>query len=399
MAKAGGHAVPDDLLDKPRRYLADRLHVWTDRDVPTPGDDVRMAMALHAVAGTPHDVSRALTRLHARADELPIFAQALLAMALQKADDSRATEVLAKILVHVDERDAFARTEAPAVRYTQYFDSPIRTDAMVLLALTTVAPEHALVEKFARGLSRARDAGQLRNTQENAYALLAMASYARLREVEEPDLFARAWLGPQLVEQVAFEGRTFDVHEAEANVPVRGAKTPKVTVAKDGAGRLYYRVGMRWTPAQMPREPVAQGIAIERTLKAATGAPASTITAGELATIDLVVTVDTQQDYVVIEVPLPAGLEAVDTTIGKGGRARVRVGRPGHGWWVSHQELRGDRAVVFVDHLAPGRHTHSIPLRATTPGHYRMPPARAESMYYPEIYGFTAGEEVRVVAP
>jgi hypothetical protein len=100
----------------------------------------------------------------------------------------------------------------------------------------------------------------------------------------------------------------------------------------------------------------------------------------------------------VIEVPLPAGLEAVDTTIGKGGRARVRVSRPGHGWWVSHQELRGDRAVVFVDHLAPGRHTHSVPLRATTPGRYRMPPARAESMYYPEIYGFTAGEEVRVVA-
>jgi uncharacterized protein YfaS (alpha-2-macroglobulin family) len=358
-----------------------------------------MAMALHAVAGTAHDVNAATTRLYARAEELPMFGRALLLMAMHEgnSEDPRVKKLLAKIVANVDERDAFARTRAPAARYTEFFDSPIRTDAMVLLALTRVAPEHALVEKFARGLSHARDAGQLQNTQENAYALLAMAGYARLREVEEPDMFARAWLGPELVDEATFEGRTFAVHEAESNVPVGGAATPKVTVAKAGSGRLYYRVGMKWVPAEMPREPVAQGIAVARVLKAAGGAAATTITAGELATIEVTVSVDTQQDYIVIEVPLPAGLEAVDTTIGKGARARALPGR-GAGWWVSHQELRGDRAVIFVDHLAAGRHTTSIPLRATTPGRYRMPPARAESMYYPEIYGYTAGEEVRVVS-
>lgn len=397
MAARAGHDVPEEMLGRAQRYLSDRLHAWENRDIPTTHEDVRMAMALQALAGTPLYVPGAADALHARADELPIFGQALLLMAMHEAqaDDPRVKSLLAKILSHVDERDAFARTRAPAVQYTQYFDSPMRTDAMVLLALTRVAPDLPVVEKLARGLGRARDAGQLRNTQENAYALLAMASYARSHEAQEPDMFARAWLGPALLEDVEFEGRTFAIHEAEAKLPVRGSDTPKVTLAKQGNGRLYYRVGMRWTPAEAPREPVAQGIAIERTVKGADGREATKIGVGSLATIDVAVTADIQQDYVVIEVPLPAGLEAVDTTIGKGARARAAGGG---GWWVSHRELRADRIVLFVDHLVAGRHTISLPLRATTPGRYRMPPARAESMYYPEIFGYTAGEDVQVVS-
>ena len=75
------------------------------------------------------------------------------------------------------------------------------------------------------------------------------------------------------------------------------------------------------------------------------------------------------------------------------------MGRAGGGWWVDHKELHGDRVLLFVDHLAPGHHRIAIPLRATTPGIYRMPPARAESMYYPEIFGYTEGDEIRVVSP
>ena len=66
---------------------------------------------------------------------------------------------------------------------------------------------------------------------------------------------------------------------------------------------------------------------------------------------------------------------------------------------MNHRELRADRVVLFVDHLGPGRHVLTIPLRATTPGRYRLPPARAESMYYPEIFGHTAAASVVVRNP
>jgi uncharacterized protein YfaS (alpha-2-macroglobulin family) len=66
------------------------------------------------------------------------------------------------------------------------------------------------------------------------------------------------------------------------------------------------------------------------------------------------------------------------------------------GAWVSHQELRRDRAVVFADHLVPGVWTTTVFLRATTPGEYVMPAASAEMMYYPEVYGRTTARRVLV---
>jgi hypothetical protein len=148
---------------------------------------------------------------------------------------------------------------------------------------------------------------------------------------------------------------------------------------------------MEWAPSRPPTKPVARGLAVERSLNA------TTISAGDPVVLEINVTADAQQDYVVVEVPLPAGLEAVDTSIGRG--RSVRAGGTGRPWWASHHELRSDRVVLFADHLGPGRHTARLPLRATTPGRYAMPPARAESMYYPEIFGYTTGTSVEIAPP
>ena len=92
--------------------------------------------------------------------------------------------------------------------------------------------------------------------------------------------------------------------------------------------------------------------------------------------------------------PLPPGLEAVDTSLGKGGRARVIAGS--QGWWVSHQELRRDRAVIFADALRPGEHRTTIFLRAIAAGSFEMPPAEAHAMYTPELRGNTARARVDI---
>jgi len=127
------------------------------------------------------------------------------------------------------------------------------------------------------------------------------------------------------------------------------------------------------------------------------GVGESAIRAGELVALDVTIRVDAAARYVALDLPLPPGLEAVDDTIGSGRRARVLTG--GRGAWVSHQELRRDRAVVFADALAPGTHRTTVFLRATTPGRYAIPPAVAHAMYMPEIRGHTAESTVVVAAP
>jgi hypothetical protein len=120
--------------------------------------------------------------------------------------------------------------------------------------------------------------------------------------------------------------------------------------------------------------------------------------------------------HVALVDPLPAGLEALNpalattgTVPGDGG-SEVRplgapgLGRPGgagHWWWWSrpwfdHQNLRDERVEAFSFLLWEGVHTYRYVARATTPGTFVVPPAKAEEMYAPETFGRGATDRVVV---
>jgi uncharacterized protein YfaS (alpha-2-macroglobulin family) len=259
-----------------------------------------------------------------------------------------------------------------------------------------VAPDDPRVEKLMRGLGQLRAGGRIANTQERAYALLAFAEYARAREPDAADLRADLWIGRRPTADVELRGRIAPAVERRARIaaPETG-EVGRVTLRREGRGRMYWRVGMTWTRKDAGKRASTHGIALERSLRTRTrtvdGAP---IRAGELVALDVSIRVDAATRYVAVDLPLPPGLEAVDDTIGSGRRARVLAGGRGH--WVSHQELRRDRVVVFADALPAGTHRTTVFLRATTPGEYTMPAAVAHAMYTPEIRGHTPHTRVVV---
>lgn len=395
-----GIPVDDDVLQRARSFLDAELAKVRSHGTPTAHEDARAAMALLAIAASGPSNSEVLDELVGRAGSLPAFSRALLAMAVHAANpsDGRLPALLDSLRDRVELRGTTARSKAASRRFTAMFDSPIRTDAMILLALVRTAPEDPLIEPLARGLTKARDTGQLRNTQENAYALLAMAGYAELRESVEPEMNVRAWVGANMIVDAGFQGR--DLSLVHQTVQVEGTN-PLVTLERTGKGRLYYRVGMQWAPRPDTIQPQARGIAIERTIFDARGALGErSLVAGEGGTLEVVVTTDARQRYVAIDVPLPAGLEAVDRSLGRGGASKsVRTSTGGHSLPFSHHELRGDRVLVFVDHLPAGTYRYRVPVRATHEGVYSMPPATAAAMYSPEVSGNTGGRPVRVVSP
>ena len=61
------------------------------------------------------------------------------------------------------------------------------------------------------------------------------------------------------------------------------------------------------------------------------------------------------------------------------------------GWSISHQELRDDRAVFFLDWV-PSRGTYTVQYlaRCTLAGTATAPPAKVESMYDPENVALSA---------
>ena len=168
-----------------------------------------------------------------------------------------------------------------------------------------------------------------------------------------------------------------------------------VVLQREGQGRLYYRLGVSWAPAGDDLPARDQGLALTRVLRDRRGPLRGDLPAGEPIALDLELRAQRRVPYLVVDVPIPAGLEPVQLDLGQGRRAAAPLtGVDGH--WFNHEELRRDRVVLFADELPPGTHRHTIHLRSTTRGRYAFPPARAEAMYIPELYGRSSGALVDV---
>ncbi|MEM7392374.1 MAG: amino acid--tRNA ligase-related protein, partial [Verrucomicrobiota bacterium] len=171
------------------------------------------------------------------------------------------------------------------------------------------SPDDPRVVPLARGLSLERGGG-LRNTQERAYGLLALAEYAEHYEPDDPSFLAHVWAGSTPQPGVRFDTLDAPALRVDSTLGELGgvAQKRRVTLRRQGRGRAYYRVGMRWSPAEPPRTPVAAGIAVEATLRSAKGVldEGDVIAPGTPLALDLTLSADAPLDYVVLEVPLPA---------------------------------------------------------------------------------------------
>jgi hypothetical protein len=145
-----------------------------------------------------------------------------------------------------------------------------RTDAVVLDALIAMQPDSDLIVKVVRGLMAARENGRWGNTQENVWVILAMDRYFNTFENVEPDFIARVWLGDTYVAESEFRGYTTDTYET--TVPMRYLTeqegTQDVVIAKEGDGRLYYRLGLTYAPTDLTLDPLDMGFVVQRTYEA-----------------------------------------------------------------------------------------------------------------------------------
>lgn len=408
LAKKNGHPVPELALTRALDDLERRVGKLELSTVPVDwgySDGVRIAIALHTLADAGRDVSTQAVALHTLRQRLPLFARAFLLMALHRGDPQgpAVRSLASELLGNIRELQATAHTgESGLYELDEFFTSDGRSDAIVLMALLRADPRHAIVPKLAAGLLERRIGGTWRNTQENAYALVALADYARIYEAELPDFQARAWVAGANILDAQFTGREVATKSGEISMAkiLSLPKTPgeqllPVILQRQGQGRLYYRLGAEWAPADQAKLPAReQGLRITRTLRSTGGSATTTVPAGEPVAMDITIHSHTRVRYVVLDLPLPAGLEGVSRTLGKGRGAAVLGGS--RGWWVSHEEQRPDRVVVFADDLPPGTHHHTVDLRSTSRGTFSFPPAVAEAMYMPEVYGRSAGARLEV---
>jgi uncharacterized protein YfaS (alpha-2-macroglobulin family) len=296
------------------------------------------------------------------------------------------------------------------------FYSSRRSDAVVLEGVMAADPDSDLIVKVVRGLLAHRRQGRWANTQENGWVLLALDRYFRHYESMTPDFVARLWLGDHYAGEQRFEGRQIDAREM--TVPMawlaqQPVSTTPLILEHQGAGRLYYRLGMRTVPDTLDTPAADNGFTIERTYEAVdhpedvqkNSEGVWQIRAGSRVRVRLTLVAPARRYHVALVDRLPAGWEPINPSLAVSGEipqdeavAAAKGGRYGFWWqpWYEHQNLRDERAEAFASLLGAGVYRYSYVARATTPGEFVAPPPTVEEMYHPETFGRGAGERVRV---
>ena len=420
-AQDAGAVVPSDVTEDASRLISRHVHRRTD--VVSPADPNQHAFLLYALTRAAPPGS-SVAQQHAGTMR-----------ALVEQDRSRLTNwgraytLLGLIATGHNVRQAPVRAllndltadiiasangnhwEDEAHRGSMH-NSSVRTTALVLRALADVDPRHPLIEETVRWLVHARSLNKWNTTVARAQAMSSLGAYAQLTGERLGDYDYAVWVNAGEV----LEGH-FDVSAGEyldgIEIPLTElplGEVSRVQFERDasGRGRMYYGLNLRYVTPALGISALNRGFAVSHryTLLGDPDVPVTSAKLGEVVRVELTVIAPHDRLFVLVEDFLPAGLEPINPRLNivspelirqlEADRTSVSHGSapgyyaPWYGWYYSpwqYVDIRDDRVELQASRLYRGVHQYVYYARATTPGEFIVPPARAEESYFPEVFG------------
>ena len=286
-----------------------------------------------------------------------------------------------------------------------FLDSPVVFTARAIPLYLKLAPKSADLPAFVQYLLKARKKGRWRNTYENARVIDALTEYSLTREGEAANFVAQVLVdGKQLLKENFPNYRTPPV---EKHIPLSQFQPGenRIVLKKEGKGELHFVLSYRYRPrGLLPGQ--REGFTIRREVALADGnkllgefdektTPNLRVTVGQVLRITLVIQSDQSGYHVVVDDPLPAGLEAIDRTL-KTTTRRYEADEERSSLLANHAEIHDDRVALFTDYLPAGVYRYTYLVRATTEGDFLWPGATVSLMYEPEQFGRCAEGRITV---
>jgi len=296
-------------------------------------------------------------------------------------------------------------------QYYDWYTLSSRTvhTAIGLDILSRYLPDSVSIPKMARFLVQSRVNGRWRTTHEGARSLMALVTYYRTFEAEPPNYTYQVALGKEDIQRGEFRERTMRVNTSSVPMSVMQEKgDTDLVFSKEGTGLLYYGAHLSYYPTAKDLPPMDEGFRVERIVEPLDGGePSNSYAAGTQLKVTLRVTTDKPRFFVVIEDPLPAGVEAVDASMKTASQDAVKRAQAGTQrserewgywsyWYHVTSEVRDDRVLVFIDTMYPGTFEYVYVANAIHHGDFNQSPTRAEEMYTPETFGRSAAGRFEV---
>ena len=433
--RKSGYKVPEDVEAKLQDYL---MTLLKNDAVPsfytqTMTSTVR-AVALAALADQGKVGLEDLERYAPHAKDMSLFGKAHFLMAAIKVEGGEkfAPDVAKMILATSNQTGGkFVFQEVWDDSYNRILASPLRENCAVLDAFVAYGQTETgkpligdVPFKLVRSITQSRkNRDAWPNTQENLFCGNALIDFARVYEADKVDMTLKAVMDGKAIGSAKFSGlRNPAVTLSRPNTDKDAGRKTSVKISRQGTGRYYYATRLTYALPLELSQPANAGIEVNREYSVERdgkwqllGSPAA-IKRGELVRVDLFLSVPAARNFVVVDDPVPGGLEPVNrdlaTTSEVDATKAEFVASGGSIWfkyndWIDfdtsrwsfyHQELRHDSARFYSDYLPPGNYHLSYAAQAIASGSFSAMPTMAQEMYDPDVYGKTPGLTLNVGA-
>jgi len=419
-----GYEIPAAVEEKLHHYLLELIR----RDVFPTFFSKGMSSSVRAVAlaalAEHGKISRSdIARYVSHVPEMDLFGRAHYLQAAIRTGDSTAIvqQVVDSILGHASQSGGkFQFNEPWDDSYKYILATPLRSNCAVLSSLLVAQQQSGAGNKIAdipfklvRSITQSRgNRAHFENTQENVFCMNALMDYSKIYESQDPDFNAVVRFDSKDIGVATFSKKSDAMVEVKRPMQDGDAgKHTDVEISKQGPGRLYYSVRLAYDLKEDNRSRINAGIdirreySVERAGKWTILESPMNIRRGELVRVDLFVSVPTARHFVVVNDPVPGGLETVNADLATASTVDVSKGRfqgsdaswwftfsdwryyGRHSWSFYHKELRHDAARFYADYLPAGNYHLSYTAQAIAQGDFSVMPVHVEEMYDPDVYG------------
>lgn len=330
-----------------------------------------------------------------------------LAVALAASGDLQAARSL---MARLDSMAVVSATganwEAPGLSA----GTAVETTAHVLAAILRLAPNDPYVPAAARWLMLARTGSAWDTARDSALAVSALASYARsAHEGHASYRYRIAVNGATKLLGAATPGAPVSSH---LQVPVADLHHggSSFTVSRFlpggsvGGGPLYYVAQLHYFLPATSMAPLDQGISVARRYLNLSGQPITAVAAGSTVQVELTLTSGRTLTHLAVNDPIPSGFEPIDQSLQTSKQGlfdawELEALPPGVrnlSPYLRHTDLRDDRVSLDASSLPPGRYRYSYLAQATVSGSYAVAPVRAAEVFFPEVFGRSAGQGITI---
>jgi hypothetical protein len=410
-ARRAGYSVDGYRVTKGAEAL---MRLFAQYERAWPDQKAYMAYVLAEVQATnqlpssmtkPPNGSLAVGQAWTRRDDMSPYGQALLALALDALKDRRADEVVKTLTARVQRKGDLAWWSVvndPLLN--DYGDTSVEATAFVVKALAARDPKNPLLEPAVRWLLLNRNYGTWwSGTKQTAMVLYGLLDYMRARNEIGADATVDVLVNGIPVATHAFTPASLTAPDPIVVTTTATAGKNIVVLRKKGGGSLYWsaaaeyydttglfeRTGSRKLAIardyfSLAPVRVQDRIVYRETPFSGTAQP------GDLLLVRVHVAGSSDWRYLMVEDPLPAGVEVVQ----RRDLYELEARSP---WWDgSYREYRDDRVVFFQESFERGRYDFIYLLKVTTPGVFRAMPARISAMYVPDATASSQSQTLTV---